>query len=359
MIKDLAAEWTKDKREPSDKLRALQDKLADRFNFVNFDATWQPPTVRPASDLIECNYGLPVEAGALLLSLARAANLDVQPAIVAKQSVWLDGAPQDSMVAAYVVVLDGPEPEIWDAHHGHIVRDAHWAGHVLLQHDGQKLQQTVWPAWTAADESRCHVDGEITIDDQGEFAGEVIIRTTGLFVAPESLRTNDDQNKRVSALVEHVLPAAKVESFSVSTLATHEFEVTAKIKSSEPLRNVGEAFCLQLAEDGPYAADVPLPLSHSTRRNPVWLTGAFDTEVALAITWPEGWTVDASPQSVTGVAGTLTTAKQECALAGNRLTVMQQTRVSDRELSPEEFLPLRGALNELRSEYARTLLLRP
>ena len=52
--------------------------------------------------------------------------------------------------------------------------------------DGE-LQHTMWPAWTNADESRCEITGHVTIANDGTYAGELWMRTTGLFVSPESL----------------------------------------------------------------------------------------------------------------------------------------------------------------------------
>ena len=286
LVQELAAEWTKDHKGADDKLRAIQEKLAARFNFVDFPVAWRPATIRPASEVAACNYGLPAEAAALLLALARAADLSAEPAVLVPDHVWLEGVPQDGLIAAYAVVLDTPDGlEIWDAHDGLVDRQG-WAGHTMLRAYLDKIERTRLASWTAADESRCRVRGEITLDEEGAFTGEVTFRTTGLFVAPESLRTSDDQKKRVSALLEHVLPLAKVESFSVTTLAAHEFEITAQIESSKPLKKVGEAFCLQLAENGPYAVDVPAPVEPQHAAKPgladgrIRLRGGPDNRVA-------------------------------------------------------------------------------
>lgn len=359
-IAALATEWTKGQTDASDKLRALQKKLAGSFNFVNFDVAWRPPQPRPASEVIEVNYGLPEEAAALLLALARAVDLPVRPDVLVADHVWCAEAPQDGMVAVYVVLLEaGDGMEVWEAHRGRIVRDGHWAGHALLR-SGTKL-----PPWTSADESRCDVRGRVTLKGDGTFTGELSLRTMGLFVSPESLRTTGDQKNHVSALVGRVLPDAELESFDVKALSADEFAVETKIKSSKPLKKLKTGgsnpgrYILQLAEDGPFLADVPIPLNHSKRISPVKLTGQFDEQIELTIEWPEKWKVEAAPSGLARVGGDWGEVEQTVAADGHSLTLRRHTRITQSALSPQDYGTLRGPLNELRSEHARTLLLKP
>ncbi|MCK4343451.1 MAG: DUF3857 domain-containing protein [Phycisphaerae bacterium] len=360
LISKLTKEWTQNCTDPSDKLRALQENLAASFNFVNFPIEWRTGKMRSAAHVIKANYGLPDEAAAVFLSLALTANVHAWPALLVADHVWLDEAPQDSMVAAYPIFIEGPDgPEIWDAQHGRIVRDSHWAGHTLMWLTKEGVRRYHLPAWTDADESRCRVQGKVTIDEDGTYAGELSLRTTGLFVSPEKLRTGDAQKSRVKALLKRVLPDVEVENYSVEALGAGVFEVAAQVKSSAELKKWNGSYCLQLAEDGPFMAAVPLPLPYSTRTNPVWLRGAFDEQIELTIEWPEGWTVEAQPHEVASAAGERASMKQEVKFGDNNLTVTRHTRVTERQLLAEDFLTLREALNELRSEHARTLLLKP
>jgi len=384
LITKLATEWTKDLTDDSEKVRALQEKLATRFNFVDFPVSWQPATIRPASEVIECGYGLPAEAAAVLLALGRAIDLPVMPGILVNQEVWSIKAPQDGMVANYVVLLivgkhsdvrmievgdgsglhlgvfdTGDYPEIWDAHHGRIRRDSHWSSHRVLPVPDVLMPRTLLEPWTDPDESQLRVSGKLTLADDGKLAGELSLRTTGLFVSPEELRANESQKRRIGGLLKRVVPGLKVESFSVKTLDEGVFDVVAEVKSSEPLEKLGQAWWVALGEDGPFMAEVGMPLAYGRRVNPVRLAGAFDEQIDLAIEWPEGWTVEALPGELPAVSGEWGSVEQRVQRDGHSLRLERHTRVNQRDMAAADFLTLREPLNKLRGQHARTLLLAP
>jgi transglutaminase-like putative cysteine protease len=383
LISKLAGEWTKDQEDPSDKLRALQEKLASSFNFVEFPVAWRPAAVRPASQVLECNYGLPAEAAAALLALARAAGLPVLPGILVNDAVWNKDVPQDGLVAAYVVLLvdkragdqlprgagqgdspyaaldSGRPPEIWDPHLGRILHEGRWAGYTLLPVPDVLLPRTLIEPWASPDESRCQLRGKLTLADDGNVSGNVTLRTSGLFATSESLRSTDAQRSRASTLLGRVVPDLKVESVVVKTLAAGEFEVSAQVKSSKPLKKARERYSLRLAEDGPFLADVPLPLAVSRRETGVHVPGPFDEDIDLTLEWPEKWRLEIRPGEVKGATGEWGAVEQTASVDQQRLVVHRHTRITHGELSPADFQMLRAALNELRSEYARTLVLKP
>lgn len=359
LIARLAREWTKDRFEPADKLRALQEKLAATFNFVEFDAALRPHRPRSPSEVLRSNYGLPEEAAAALLALARAADVPAHLGVLVRDDVWLPAVPQKASVAAYVLVrnVEG-EAEIWEPRRGRVLRDGPWAGHTLLTVGASEPRRLHLPPW-GDDESRCTVAGTVKIADDGNFSGQVTLRTTGLFVSADGLRTADAQKARATTLLGRVLPGCTVESLTVKTLAPGEWEATATIKSAKPLKKVGGAFSLVLAQDGPFLADVPLPLAHSERKYPVRLPGPFQEQIDLVLEWPDKWKVQAGPLDVTPVETPAGHVWQEVVVEKNRLTLRRYTRCARRELTPAEFLSLRGGLNAVRAEAARTLLLAP
>ncbi|MBU0639059.1 MAG: DUF3857 domain-containing protein [Planctomycetes bacterium] len=361
LITKLATEWTADLDDPSEKLRALQEKLAATFNFVEFDVTWRPAKPRAASEVLRSSHGLPFESAALLLALARAAGVTAQPGLLVADHVWNDKAPQEAFVAADVVVLEGTNGlEIWDPHRGRIYRYGHWAGHTLLRPGpGGKVAYTKLPAWTEADESRCSLRGKIAIADNGDFSGTLALHTSGLFVSPEGLRTDEGQRARVRDLVARLLPGAKVDKLTVRTMTDTSFEADVDIKSTKPLEKLGDCHQLGLAADAPFQAEISLPLAHSQRSNPVYLAGPCDEQIELTVKWPEKWSLESHPPAVSKIMGQWGFFEQGVAVAEHSFSLTRHTRVTQRELDPAGLLQLRGALNELRTDYGRTLLLKP
>jgi transglutaminase-like putative cysteine protease len=360
LLTKLAQDWAKDESSQADKLRALQKKLSGSFRFVSFDVAWRPPTPRRASDVIRHNYGLPAESAAVLLSLAWAAGVAAQPALLVADGVWDDGARQASMVAAYVVVHDGPDGlEIWHPQNGRIQRDQRWAGHTLLAPRGSRIERTPLPAWLDADESRCAITGRITVDEKGKWSGKLSIKTSGLFVSPNALETADGQKRRVNAIVRHVLPGAKVKSYDLKSLAPGTFDVEAEVESSEPLEKLHECYRLTLPETSPAFADVSVPLSSARRLTSARLVGPFDERIELTIEWPEKWAAQAVPGGVAPCSGGWGTVAQSVSADEHELTLARHTRLQHRDLAPTDVVALREPLNELRADHTRTLLLRP
>ena len=363
LLSRLAKQWAGEQTTAGDKLAAIQQELAGSFNFVNFDAGWQPAHPRKASDVIAGNYGLPREAAAVLLALARAAGVAVEPALLVADEVWNDAAAQRAMVAAYVVVCDdaagGDGLEIWHPRHGRVFRDRRWAGHTLLTCQSDELRRVPLPAWLDPDESRVVVVGSVEVDKEGKLAGKLSVQTSGLFVSPSDLETSDEQKRRARQIIGHVLPGVKLKALDVRTLAPGRFDFEARIESGKALPRVDECYELKLPEDSPALADVPLPVTYSRRQRPARLLGPFDEQIELKITWPAEWHCDARPAGIDRAEGAWGLIEQTVRPMERGLVLRRQTRVNRRELTPAEVLALRGPVNQLRAEHARTLLLRP
>ncbi|MGD8452303.1 MAG: DUF3857 domain-containing protein [Phycisphaerae bacterium] len=360
LVSRLAHEWAEEPLSPADKMRAIQEKLADCYSFVEFEQSWRPFTLRPASETMSVCYGMPEEAAAALLSLARAAGLPVRPAVLVDDERWTDRAPQRDLVSAYVVLLDnGPVPQVWDPHRGRIQHNARWAGYTVLAQRETAVQRILLPAWDDVNDSRCVVRGDIKIADDGTYTGNLTVETTGLFVSPESLRTTGGQNSRVRALVRRVLPSVDVESSTVTALADGRFAVEAKVKSSNELEQTAGAFWLPLDADGPARAEVPLPTNYSQRTQPVRLTGPYEELLDLTITWPEGWTVEVRPHNVSAKNESGSLVQQQVIDEESGLKLQRRTRLAQRQLTAADFLALRDALNEMATDAGRTIILRP
>ncbi len=365
---ELATEWTKDMNDPADKLRAIHEKLKATFNFVEFPIEWRPTTLRPAAEVARSNYGTPEEAAALYLALARAAGLAVVPGMLAPDEAWHAGVAQPALVSRYVIAqrdeaedgaaaLTGDE-DLWDAHAGRLLPEGRWSGALLLPEPMPGLGVTL-PTWDDADESQCQVHGAIKLAEDGSYAGKLVVHVTGLFVNSEALRTADAQKSRLATLIGRVLPDVSVESFTTRSLVAGDFEAEVQVKSAKALKKLDGAWLLQMPKDGPYLADVPLPLASETRHTPVRLAGAFDERIDVMIEYPEKWTLLAQPAELAPDEEDWGQVEQAVTVAKGSTKLVRHTRIENRDLEPEEFTALRESLNALRTDAARTLLVKP
>lgn len=366
LVEKLAKEWVGDAKTDEDKLRNLQEKLAETFNFVEFPMEWRPFKPRPASEVLESNYGLPGEAAAALLALAKAAGLSASPVLIADKTTCVDRLALRSMVSAYGVALHPVEHDravessrlpVYAPRVGCVVRDARWADHILVYiTDGLSLV-TLEP-WTKAIQSQCTVSGKVAVDDQGTLSGRLTVALTGLFASAEDLRTTGDQERKINAVLSHVLPAAELDAYDVQALGGNTFRAVVDI-TSEPLDKIHDAFTLELAEHGLSSLEIDFPLDASRRQNPVWLAGAFSELVDLTIEWPEGWHVDAFPAGQPGAKGDWGELRQVVTRDKGKLRIQRSLRIESRQLPPAAMETLYPHLNDLRAAHSRMLLLRP
>ncbi len=359
LVARLASEWTQDCITDAEKLAALQKHLADTFNFVSFDVAWRPAQPRKASAVLADCYGLPAEAAASLLALARAAGVAARPALLVNDEVWDPRTPQDALVAAHVLVLDGDTgPQLWEPHRGRIGRDRHWAGHTVLFDDHGKLGRIELPAWLRPGESRCTLAGKVTITTDGRYTGKLVVRTSGLFAAPTELDGRSRQRKRLGTLAGRLIPGAKVEDFTIQRLADGAFEAEVKIAGG-PLDKQHDLRRFTLGRTSPALGDVPIPHTRSRRHTAARLVGAFEERIDLVVSWPESWKAVARPHALPRTAGTWGFVEQTVGGGDHTLVVKRDLRINERDLPAAAIKALRKPLNTLASDQARTLLFQP
>jgi hypothetical protein len=268
-LRELAEEWTADATTLAQQLDALHAGINERYHEVAVPASWRPAAVRSAGEVLASAHGLPAESCALLLAGARALNLEARPAMLAQVTVFDHNAPQESMIAAYpIVVRVSGEWQLWDVPHGRIERDAQWGGHAAIFQDGAKLEHLLLSGWDGTKDSRCQVSGTLEVDDAGALRGTLHVEQTGLFVSRPTLLDESGQRRHLQTVVDHVLPALNVDSFTVTQLGAGQFAATVAVNSGGALEELHDAHQLVFAERGPYAAAFELPLSNATRLRP-------------------------------------------------------------------------------------------
>lgn len=370
LIARLAAEWTKDISDAAEKLRAIQERLAASFNFVDFDVTWRPAQLRRASQVLESNYGLPEEAAALYLALARAAGANVRPALLVDGDAWVESAPQDGFVVADLLIAadasagskstagTSGEP-MFSVRHGRVRPSAQFARAKLLRLAGDSLKEVQWIPWKSADDSIVALRGKITIDESGAFSGKVSLSAGGLFASPASVADRDGQQRRISDLLQRVLPAAAAVNFTVTKLADESFEADVDVKSSGPLEQLDGAYKLWIGP-GPHTSEIDVPLGDPDRITPIALPAPFSEQVQLTIEWPAGWKVESTPATIeSNLFKDTLIVRQSAETSGNSLRLAREVRVTVAQTHQKMTGVLIELCRRLRNDGARLLLLRP
>ncbi len=357
-ISERAREWAGSQPLITDKLTALHDRLAARFNFVGAGPSHRPFMPRSIDEAFASGYGLPEETAALSLALARAAGVALRPALLVSDDVWQPAAPQDALVDDYVFLFDDAgHARIWHPQHGLIRRDARWAGRTIIHLQDDKIARIHLPAYTKAGESLCTLRGAVKIGDDGKLSGKLSLSVSGVFTAPGGLDSAERQKQRVAELVRLVLPDAEVADYTPTTLRDDAFSAELDV-TSDALPKLDGNWRLTLGELGLHRSEVSMPLGTARRKADVRLAAPFEEQLDLVISWPAGWTVTHAPAAA-GLEDGSTFARQEVTAGENQLTVRRNIRVDSRDMTPVQFAPLREMLNAIRAPAARNLLLKP
>lgn len=385
-----AQKWTADASTPAQRVRQIQRRLADVLNFVEFDVAWRTQAPRSPREVLASNYALPEEAAALLAALLRGAGVEARVAALVADETWDDALAHDGLVDAWVVqVGTTAEAEIWHPREGRLERGARWSAYSLIaaaqatdDAEAEEAAITIerrpaFPEYSADEISRCEIAIDVAIDADGAVSGRASIALGGFFVRSESLRDGDAQRDHARALLQRVLPALRIDELDVRRVAVGVFEAEARIASEAPLKKLGDRFVLALAADDPAFESLGAPpWTLTTRRLPVRWPGPYIASLNLRAKWPAGWTVDARPDGATNVQGpwglvsqTVDTLLAESTTRGDAtadgkpvgdgLHLNRRIVVKQPVMDVQSFVAWRDAVNMLRSERSRTLLLRP
>lgn len=360
-VRTQARVWTREALTDDDKLAALQHKLAETVSFVELPANRQPAALRPAPTVLASSYATSPEAAALLTALAKAVDIEVQPAVVRDGAITAASLVQEALINDYVVAIAPPAPTAmplaWSPSRGRVLRDARWAGHWLSWNNGAALAGVPIPEWTSADESPLRIALDVTLDPGGKYSGSIRVIAGGMFAARARLDDRDGQRRRIEALLRSVLPSAKLTDFTITTLTATRVEATGTIAAREALPE-HEGVRLLAIGAGPAERDLTLPLALLDRTQPVRLTGPFDERVELTVHWSDGMAIDAWPADVK-LEHEFARVSQDVQRSTNELTLRRTTALLQRDWPLNEWRAVADTLNALRTPAASTIVLAP
>jgi hypothetical protein len=352
---------TEGETDDVERVRKVAKKLRDSFNFIDSRKTYRSLSCREAADVLQRNYGNPLEAAALLAAMLRSLGLRANPVVVVDGLAWKADLPMTSAFEGMAVVALLPEgPVRVHPRHGVFDNPGHWGRRWLLGFGARgNLTTSKVQARGEKGVSVIQVSGTVKIDGDARLTGELRISLTGSFYDPRELRTAAKQKAFVEGIAGRVLSDCKVTDYSIETLSIKTLKATVKVASDGVLKHHGDRHILQFGEGPAFLADFPLPLDRSYRKTDVSANGQFGEMIKLTVELSEDWQAAVLPAELPRAVGDWGLAEQFVTVEDQRIHLKRRIGTSTRWLPKADFEHLRKAINQLRTDRSRTLVIVP
>lgn len=339
------------------RIEKIAQKLHDSFNYLSSYKTMRSCTCRSAEEVLQSNYGSPLESAALLAAALRAQGMETSVAVAVDAKVWDEQVPTNSAFDGVVVKVELADGPVYvHPQEGVFENPGHFGRRWLLSADSSgSVSKTYVYARGEQKPSELHATGKITVDKDGRASGELRLRLTGLFYDPLKLKTSDAQEKLVNQLTERLVGGFEVSGYSITTLSDSVLRVTVSVSTEDPLKQYAEQYVVRFSDGPAFLGYVPMPLARSYRRTDVQLAGAFREHVDLTIELPEGWKPSIVPGSPAAVDGAWGKVAQSLEVKDNVVRLRREVTMLADVLSPSDFEKVRRAVGDLCA--TRSLLL--
>ncbi|HRX85582.1 MAG TPA: DUF3857 domain-containing protein [Phycisphaerae bacterium] len=346
-VTQFARDAVKNKLEPSARIEAVGQALAERFNFLDNHEAWRGRTCRPADAVFAANYGNPLEAAAVLDAALETLGYAATPVVAVDADAWSEQVPTDDAFAGVLLGVQTADGQLWlHPRLGIIHNPGAWGRHVLLDTSGADLQSTVINPRGEDDISRIDVAVNLDVSADGSATGRCSVQLTGMFVEPQELKSADQQKKLVRQVMGRILSGVTVDACSTTELSAQGFAATADLSISALPAQAG-AHLLELGDGPVLLKDVHLPLAQRDRTAPLDLGGAIDERVVVRVTCPAAWQYRITPRPLQRISGDWGFVEQHVDRAEQSLSVSHEVRIAQAKLAADAYPQLRDAIGLL------------
>jgi len=358
-------EWTKGKTGHSELIQTIHAKLREAVTVVHASPAYLPDSPRASDEVLLSRYATPRECAALFTALCREAGLSVKPfvMIVRRSNMQQPGQPPfyGRVAPEYsgVVISTSDTETYWNAERGRIFVDSACDPRRLcFLKDGkvESPQPTLYKFGEPIPGSRIDIAGTIQIASDGKWTGRFSIDATRAFRRGKDLQTENERKQFAAGMLERVVPDITVKSVSVRSLSDDRIELSAEVHSNAAVPSVDGHRMLQLAAEGPWTRDVPIPLRTSKRERPMRIADVFVQTLKVTIESPKDWSLTTTPRTIGSSEKDNAGAYQRVDSSEGKVILEQRVSVPSCLILANDYPRLRTALSELQTNSARTFI---
>ncbi len=355
--------------DPLDQARKVARKLRDSFNFVDSPKALRGLSCRDTAAVLNTNYGNQLESTALLFAALKSLRLNCTLRVVVDADKYReipDIVPTISAFDGVVVQVTANNKQVLiHPKLGEITNPGAWGRKMLMEHIGVVNGYPRHEYIAARGDNKLYkkasniqISGKVTIEKDAKAIGDLRIRADGAFLNNDVFGSTDSQKKWIGSMVDRVLTGFEVSSFSVHELDNYNFMVSCKVATKEAYKKPGGHYVVGLGNAPATLSAIDFPLARSERQSDVRVGTTIKEEVQIAIELPEGWSGLMTEQPFMAKDSEWGSVNEELTQEKNSIRFARTLSIEKDQLTPTAFLSMRDALNELRSNRRRVMLLK-
>ncbi len=340
-----------------ERCRLLSGRLAKTFHVIPSLKAETPPVCVSAPVAFRSNYGNRLESAAVLAACLRALDCEVELAVAVNARTW-DHMPVDSGLQALLIRVNSDDEVRFVDPVGGLLTPGKMSLAIYSVDGPSHTMRLSYLHPLGSDAiSELKITGRLTLERSGLLRGVLTMECSGAFFDPTEFQGAKSQKKFVGTVLALLAPGLTADSVDVLALSDRRFEVRTRVATAKPVAAVAGVRTLRLGADPLFMARFPLPLSESQRTTAVDLRGPFREILDLEFRYPERVSVLAAPAEVNQRLGNDGAVLQTVNKKPGGLRLRRSIFVNRTIVCPEEFRVLRTAINLLRTEGGRTILL--
>jgi hypothetical protein len=357
-LEHYVAEKIKNAETPKATIDAVVGALNASFTLLDSYKTMHGLPCRSTAETFQANYGNPLEAGALLIAMLKAAGVDARPVVAVDEDAWNPAAPVDSAFSAVLAEIEGVD-DVRFVHprHGIVTSPGDFGGRVILALDSAGALVST-PMLDRGDigENAVVVAGDIAIGETGA-EGELRLTLSGAFFDADDMTDADQQAKAIERVVKDLLPGFSRTSHTIVKLDDSGVEAVVQV-SAESLKDPGAGMrMLTFGAHALYDRQIPIPLNRSSRTTELEIRAPFTERVDLTIELSKEGKFVTSPQSLHATRFAWGSASLDAEMNGQSLHITREITVNADRIAPGDYGSMRTALADLLANGRRRVLI--
>lgn len=341
------------------RILSIQKSIASNIGNQSMDFSLTGFRCVSAEETFQRNYGTILDKAVLLKHLLENEDINSDIALVSGCSQFCKKVPALSQFNEACVISSTETDEFFMLYPDRIQKrkgQIEMADKTLLDlGDEDRLLMKIQD--NSAMKNYVKIKGNLTVDPQLDFCGNIILEICGTFYPAYNIQTENNKAKFLSKILNSLLPNTVVKDFSVLNLDNDKAVFSINFSSSKPFKKIAntslyESFSLNSIFDNWHISS-----SYFSRTTPLKLPAPLTEHILLSIKIPEKTSLAVKPENYDYSCKNghlMFQIKQQ----KNNIIIERQLSITDDTITPSDYPEFRKILIALSAEKHRSFVIK-